>query len=186
MFLDIGVGILAGIIFQYNADFNWYFLLFTLTVALLPDIDMLWYWYAKKYGKKGKQKVLDNHRSYTHYPIVYLPLALILYIYFGQNIATVFVLLILYHFTHDTLFIGWGVKWFWPISDRSFKIFPDRNGKVTSRLMLSWLPSEEGNIKEWSGSSDWVKAFYMRPNIVTYIEYPVFLFAIYYLFVTVI
>jgi hypothetical protein len=177
MFLDIGVGVLAGIFFQTGTTFSWYFFVFALVSALLPDIDMLWYWYAKKYRTS---KVLDNHRSITHYPVVYIPVVLVLYFYFGFHIAIVFSLLVLYHLVHDTFFIGWGVKWFWPVSQRSFKIFPDRNGKVTGKLMLSWLPNEEQKIKEWAGSSNWMKAFYMTPNVITYIEYPIFLIAIYF------
>lgn len=182
MFLDIGAGIIAGIFFQTSAEFSWYFFLFALITALLPDIDMLWYWLRKKTTKS----VLDNHRSFTHYPIVYLPIIIVIYLFFGAHIGLVFGLLILYHFVHDTLFIGWGVKWFWPFTSRAFKIFPDQNGKVTSRFMLSWLPSEEQKIKEWAGQSDWIKAFYRTPNIVAYIEYPVFLFSLYYLFVTLV
>ena len=180
MFLDIGIGIIAGIFFQVNVEFSWYFFAFTLIAALLPDMDMFWYWLRKK----TSTSVLDNHRSFTHYPIIYLPVTILIYLYFGTHIATVFALLILYHFVHDTFFIGWGVKWVWPFTERAFKIFPDQNGKVTSRFVLSWLPEQDEEIKKWAGESDWIKAFYKTPNIVAYIEYPVFLFSLYYLFIT--
>ena len=178
MFLDIGVGIIFGVFFQQTEMFSVGFLLFCIISALLPDIDMLWFPIAKKFKR---QNILGNHRSFTHYPILYIPISLFIYLFIDEYLGIIFTLLIFYHFVHDTFFIGWGVKWFWPFSLRSFKIFPDQNGKVTKKFMLSWLPAEDKKIKEWAGSSDWIKSFYMTINIVSVIEYSVFIFSVIYL-----
>jgi len=181
MILDIAIGIILGAYFNISESINYYLILLAIVFCLLPDTDIFYYLY-KKYIKK-----LDviYHRSWTHYPIIYiLVYFIILYIEnifnIRYNISTLFLLSIVWHFIHDTLFIGWGVMWAWPFSKRKYKIFPDRNGKITSKLLLSWLPKEEKDIIAWSGGAQehWIKHYYFRLNIVSILEYGTFIFAI--------
>ncbi len=185
MILDIAIGLILGTYFNVSENINYYLILLAIVFCLLPDVDIFDYLY-KKYIKK--LDVID-HRSWTHYPIVYVPVYFIILCIenvfnIKYSISTLFLLSIVWHFIHDTLFIGWGVMWGWPFSKRKYKIFPDRDGKVTSRLLLTWFLEEEDKIIKWSGRSEggWLRQYYFKFNIVSMIEYGVFLSAILYVY----
>lgn len=184
MILDIAIGILLGSYFG-GESFNYGLIILGVLFCLLPDIDIFSFAY-QKYIKKTN---IINHRSWTHYPVAYLPLYLIiLFIEMGLNlshtISLMFALSILWHFLHDTLFIGWGVMWGWPFSKRKYKIFTEKDGKITTRFLLSWLPEEEEKIIKWSGGSvdGWIRHYYFKLNIITILEYGVFIFTALHLY----
>ena len=80
---------------------------------------------------------------------------------------------------HDTFFLGWGIKWSWPISLRSYKFFPDKDGKITSKFFLSWMPEEEAKIKgEYGTHAHWIKDFFFTINIVSISEYCIFIISL--------
>jgi len=63
--------------------------------------------------------------------------------------------------------------WLWPFSKRKWKAFPDKDGNITKIPIVSWLPHEEEKFRKWSGGHNdgWIKRFYLRPNLISYIEY---------------
>jgi hypothetical protein len=176
MFLDIGAGILfsilIGSIFDVHISSLWIF--FGILSSLLPDIDMLMYFTNTKFLKKE----VKDHRSFTHFPIVYLPIGIFVYALFGIPTATLFYVTVYFHLIHDTFWLGWGVVWFWPYSSRKFKFFPDKDGKISSQFLLTWTKDEEHYIIKKYHNPHWVRDFYLRPNIVAYVEYSVFLVSI--------
>lgn len=185
MILDIAIGLLLGSYFNTGDEMNYLLMILAILFCLLPDIDIFYYLF-KKYIKKVD---MIEHRSWTHFPLVYVPVYFtILYIEnifnIKYNISTLFLLSIVWHFVHDTLFIGWGVMWGWPFSKRKYKIFPDRNGKVTGKLLLTWLPEDQENIIKWSGGSidGWLRHYYFKFNIVSALEYGVFLYTFIYIY----
>jgi len=104
---------------------------------------------------------------------VYVPIAVLIFLIFGPSIGILYTVCILWHHIHDTFFLGWGVMWFWPFSKKKWKFFPDRNGSITSIPVISWLPDEEEKVRKWSGGHDdgWIKRYYLRQNLIAYIEY---------------
>lgn len=176
MFLDIGAGILLSIFLgnYFNIQITLLWVLFGIVTVLLPDIDIFYYGIRKLLSKK----TIYNHRSFTHYPIVYIPLILVTYYIFGLHVAMLFGFAIYFHLLHDTLWLGWGIIWFYPFSTRRFKFFPDRNGEISSKLLMTWTQKEESEIFKKYHNPNWIHDFYLRINIVSCVEYSVFSFSL--------
>ncbi len=185
MILDIAIGLILGTYFSTAEGLNYIFVVLVIVFCLLPDTD-IFYFLFKKYVIKVD---IIDHRSWIHYPIIYFPIYLLIFSIesfsnLNHQISTIFGLAIVWHFLHDTLFIGWGVMWGWPFSKRKYKIFPDKDGQVTSKLLLSWLPEDEERIIKWSGGSKdgWLRHYYLKFNIVSILEYGGFLAAVLYVY----
>lgn len=182
--LDIALGILVSIFIGnfYFAEAPAWFIFLGVIFALLPDIDILLYFFNKKVRKNWSY----IHRSYVGYPLVYIPLSVFVYLIFGESIGLLFFILTFLHNLHDTFFIGWGVMWFWPFSKRKYKFFPDRNGVITTIPVISWLPNEEEKVRNWSNGTNkqqenWVKHYYFRFNILSITEWGMFLISLFIL-----
>ena len=183
MFLDIGAGILLSIASAHFLDneVTWLWIVVAIIFALLPDIDMIVYGAKKLITGKGA----DDHRSFTHYPIIYIPTATIIFLYINTNYGILFLLCVYFHLIHDTFWLGWGISWLWPFSDRKFKFFPDKDGKITRTPLLTWAKDEEQIIFKKYHNPTWIQDFYFRPNIIAYTEYGVFIVAIIVLLYTI-
>ncbi len=171
MFLDIAIGIFAGLSVGsfYFETVPYWFVILGILFALLPDIDGA-LWILKPSVRKEWYK---THRTYTGYPFLYIPIAVIVFVVFGKPIGILFSVCILWHHIHDTFFLGWGVMWLWPFSKRKWKFFPDKDGKISFVPIISWLPHQEEKIRQWSGGHDegWIKRYYLQPNFIAYLEY---------------
>lgn len=154
-------------------------ILLGIAFALLPDIDFL----LTKIS--AIRNIIGAHRSATHYPIIHAVLGVIAFFIFGKIIATLYVLCVFYHLIHDTFFLGWGIKWLWPVSHTSLSIFHDKNHQITCSV-LTWTREEDVQIKNEYANPDWVKDFYLRPNIISFMEYSVFLWGISVLYSSII
>jgi hypothetical protein len=175
MFLDIGAGILLSIFVGtiFNIDISPLWILLGVIFALLPDIDMVSYFIKTRVLKKS----VNDHRSFTHYPIMYIPIIIATYFIFGAPYSLLLALCVYFHFIHDTFWLGWGISWFWPATSRKFKFFPDKHGEISSQVLMTWTKEEEAGLFEKYHNPNWIKDFYFRPNIVAYVEYSVFLVA---------
>jgi hypothetical protein len=171
--LDIGVGILLSlfILHTFAAALTPQLLLLSIIAALLPDIDIV----TKVWGQW-------QHRKLTHYPAVYLPLVLIVYLLFGTSYATLLFLGVFLHLVHDTVGIGWGVSWLWPFTKRRFLFFPEKGRRKRYGWFMSWLPENQKNIIEDQAEHNWVVAYYLRPSVLGAIEYGFLLVSILFLF----
>lgn len=176
MFLDIGIGILLAVFTTniFDAGLSFYWVIFAIVFSLLPDIDVITYGLRKCIVNKQ----MYNHRSLTHYPIIYLPITYSIYYFFGFNYSLLFFLCIYSHLIHDTFWLGWGISWLWPFSTKKFKLFPDRNGKISSQIVMLWDKEEEEELFTKYHNPNWIRDFYFRPNIVACVEYTVFIIAI--------
>jgi hypothetical protein len=176
MFLDIGIGILLSLFFGhiFGIGISWFWLFFAIVFVLFPDIDIIFYG-IKKIFSKGN---IYNHRSFTHYPIVYIPIALLIYFFLGPFYCTLFLCCICFHFIHDSFWLGWGIVWLWPFSTTRFKFFSDKDGKVSSQVLMIWTKQEESQVFQKYHNPHWIRDFYFRPNIVAYIEYSIFIFSL--------
>lgn len=154
MFFDIGIGILLAL---FGATlFHWQLTLWLIIVciifALLPDIDML------SLASKKLNEFFGGHRGWLHTPYFHIHLSIAVGFIFGLQWMFLYSVGVLLHLVHDTLWIGNGIAWFWPFSFKRYKFF-----------------SQEHVARPGEG---WIKTFYFRPNLVTIIEYGVFLVAL--------
>lgn len=152
MFMDIGFGILLSIGASqfFEVPLTPALLALGLMSALLPDIDMLWFCIGRLLGSKEA-----DHRSFTHYPLLYIPVIGLLYALWGGLVASVAALGVLIHLAHDTIGLGWGIAWLAPFSYHKYRVLP--------------VPAGDGR---------WIRAHYLRPGIVAYLEYGTLLAAL--------
>lgn len=170
--LDIGVGILLalGIAELFSVPLTPLFVLCGIAAALLPDIDIV----TAAFGKW-------RHRELTHYPLLYVPLAVLAFALLPFPYALLLSLGVLAHFMHDTIGIGWGIAWLWPFSGRKLLIFPERARRRVLGTFVTWMPHDEVRIRTQpyeGASSNWVRDFYFRLNTLAYIEYGVLIVAL--------
>lgn len=170
MFMDIGMGILIalGVASVFGVAPTPEVVIFGVLFALLPDIDFFLTRIA------AIRKVIGEHRSATHFPLVHLVVSMVMYIFFGKVFATLYFICTFYHLVHDTLFLGWGIKWLWPYSNKSLSIFHDKGGVITSEVLV-WGPEDDRRIRNEYASPNWVRDFYLRPGIIAFPEYGIFL-----------
>ncbi|HEX8591386.1 MAG TPA: metal-dependent hydrolase [Candidatus Paceibacterota bacterium] len=167
--LDVGVGILLalGAAEAFGVEATPALVLMGVAATLLPDIDILTSLFGKWY-----------HRTHTHFPITYIPLALAAFIFLDPLYATILTAGVFAHLIHDTFGIGWGIAWFWPFSNRKYLLFPEKGRQLPFGVLASWTPEEEAILGEAPRNAKWLKLYYFQPNIVAYIEYGVLLLAL--------
>lgn len=177
MFLDIGIGILLSIwtSWFFHADLMFILVLAGVIFALLPDIDF--FVELIKHGSVGG-KVIREHRELIHFPVIYIPVAILIYVAFGAMWAALFSLAILAHFLHDSIGLGWGIKWFWPFSRRSYKLFSEKNGRFSRRLVVSWNPEELTEVVADHGDPNWIRNIYLQFHPVAVIEFSFFVISL--------
>lgn len=166
MFLDIKLGLiwafLVALIFEQTITPGW--LLAGVLFALLPDIDFwLEYW---KRGTVGG-KVIDLHRTLLHAPLTYIPVALFVGSIFGPAWMTLFALGVFGHHIHDSMGMGYGVRWLWPLSTRWYKLFSSKDGELHydfDHFIVSWSDQEMHALVAERGNDNWIKEdlAYMR------------------------
>lgn len=173
MFLDIGIGILLSIwtSWFFHVDLMFTLILTGIIFALLPDIDF--FIELIKHGNVGG-KVIREHRELTHFPIIYIPVAILVYVVFGAMWATLFSLAIFAHFLHDSVGIGWGIKWFWPFSKKAYKFFSEKDGRFSNRVIISWDPAELTEVAANHGDPNWIRNIYLQFTPIAIIEFSFF------------
>lgn len=161
---DIGLGLLVAVLVShlFGAPVTWGLAAFCVVMALLPDIDFLIEHY--KHGSVGGT-VVREHRELIHFPAIYLPIALAIGIMFGALWGVAFALCLLAHFLHDTVGIGWGIKWLWPLSRRNYKLLVDMDAHMHGPIALlrSWTDEEVARIATVHGIDGWVEKLYLKP-----------------------
>lgn len=182
MFLDIGIGILLSIFISWYFKYKLAFLFIAsgIVFSLLPDIDFLIEFLRHK---SVGGKVIREHREITHYPLFYIPIVILVLFLFGKMWALFFILAVFFHFLHDSIGIGWGIKWLYPFSKKSYKFFCEKDGRLSKRFIISWEQDELKSVVEQYGDPNWIKNIYLRPSPVFIIEFLAFLFAIFVLIV---
>lgn len=177
MLLDIAAGIFSSIFVSWFFDFeiSSFLILAGIVFALLPDFDFL-VEFIKHRSVGGK--VIREHRELIHYPIIYIPIVVLIYFLTDIFWATLFTTGILSHFIHDSIGIGWGIKWLWPFSKKSYKLFSEKDGSFSSRLIVSWEPEELREVVLKYGDPNWIKNIYLRLHPVSVIEFIFFIFSL--------
>ncbi len=172
MFWDIGMSVLISyfVSSHFDVPLTPAFIILNIIFGLLPDFDTPIELFQR--GRIGG-KIQGFHGEYTHYPAIYIPIAIAVYLIFGKIIGTAFTLNITAHLLHDIMPFntGWGMKLFWPLSHKRIKLFTTPEGKFTHKKLFStWNPRElKETIKKY-GNENWIRDIYLRPSPILIIE----------------
>lgn len=179
MFADIGFGILSTILVSLIFKIQPGFWMFSAGAffPLAPDFDFLYY-----YPRRGDTKNDYRHRDLIHYPLIYLPIgSIIFWIIFGKIWALLFLIASFCHFLHDSIGIGWGIKWFFPFSKTNFAFFylySKENKKGLCKPILSFNEEELKEAVKIHGDSNWVENIYHKWHWIAIIELVIFIISL--------
>lgn len=165
--LDVGVGIMGAMVLAKMNDWELTPALLGIAIffALLPDLDALLHFLRKKKA----DAMSHEHRELFHYPLLFIPLAAFLAFLWRPEFALLCAALVFLHFIHDSTGIGWGVKWFYPFSNKAYKFFSD--GKAGWSLKTAVFdPEEQRRVAESYGDPHWIRNIYFRPSPVAIVE----------------
>ena len=193
---DFANGIFAVLIaaYIYQIEVLYWHILLGIGCALIPDIDAI-----SELIRRGRVSAsaihLRDHRTFLHYPIFSLPLALIGIIFFGYA-GVIFGVAVLLHLMNDLYGTGWGIAIGWPWSGRHLKIFGRRVNRTKKhlketedwyhispsdrklRLVVCWSADELPKyIQRW-GYEKWIERTYLHLNWTSSIEYSLFVIAV--------
>lgn len=172
MLLDIGAALITLVLLSnyFGISITVFSVLLVICVFLLPDIDIFAeYLVHKQIGGKAT----GIHREYTHYPLLYIPFLGLIFVMFGSFWFLLLLFGVLFHFIHDSIGLGWGIKWLWPISKKSYKILHapiDTKQDKAINLITSWNPIEHKRVIKTHGDDDWIKNYYFNLTSTLVIE----------------
>lgn len=181
MFLDISFGILLSIFASqyFGLELTIFLVLLNIAFVLLPDIDFI---LAVLY--RGKLGTMHSHREIFHHPLILIPLGFIILFIFNKTYALLFLLAISWHFLNDTITLGFGVHWLWPLSNKYFKFFggwyyrAPGKPRLPFKILYIWLPQEIEGLEKNYGDPDWIKNIYLKFHPWAIFEYLIFMFSI--------
>ncbi len=161
MFMDIGLSLIYAVLISnfFHLDLNLTIILLSVVFGLLPDLDV-----SVEIFQEGMLKGNGDrfHRTLTHFPILYIPIIPVVFFKYGGFWGALFTVNIISHFLHDSVGSGWGLKWLWPFSKRSYKIFSNPiHGKLSRNFIVSWSQEELKISIEKYGDKNWVKNLYL-------------------------
>lgn len=173
MLLDVAIGlILAMLMLPYTpwTSLPW-FSLYTVAFALAPDLDVI------------LSRLLNipstRHRELLHRPLLVIPGTFFLIAPFDLMLATTAVAALFLHFLHDSIGIGWGVQWLYPISRDSFSFLYHLPGgrKMRWHPIYRWKHGEIEHLAAQYGDPHWFRNIYLRCHPYAITEAAVFVFA---------
>jgi len=172
MILDIAIGVLLSVFgnLYFQIDLTLLFILICVFFVLSPDFDYLIYLIT---GRKSDKRT-HCHRNIFHYPLVFIPLGILILLPLGKEWSVLFGLGSFFHFFHDSIGIGWGVQWFRPFSKNYYAFFrrsilKEKRG-LLFRFLYIWKPKEVDGLAAEYGDPHWVKNLYLRANPILITE----------------
>ena len=183
MTLDIGLGILFSILVSkiFNIELTPQLIMIGAGFSLLPDLDVF-----VELAKRGRigGRVQGHHRELTHFPLTFLIVAVLVYIYFGGVWFSLFSLTILAHFLHDSFGMGWGIQWLWPFTNSAYKFFSNKDGSFSKNFIVSWKPNElKETIKKY-GDDHWLRNYYLKLHPIAIFEFLFLVFSLIVLYIS--
>jgi len=91
-------------------------------VGLLPDLDGVVTMIAKR--QRPRDGKLRHHQFWSHTPLFYLGMTLVVALIASAQHAVLFGALTLVHLVLDSWSTDDGIMWLWPLSRRQFALFP--------------------------------------------------------------
>ena len=174
MHADIGLGIFVALIATklFGVELSGQLIGLSVLFTLLPDMDFLVH--AVMHRKIGG-KHTHIHRDLFHYPLLYCVIGGAVAALFGWLWMFVFVAASLVHFAHDSIGVGWGIKWLYPFSKNIFKALSDKEGNLSMRAAATWTEEELEKVAEEKGNEQWIRDIYFRWHPIGIIENLVFI-----------
>ncbi|MBU4332596.1 metal-dependent hydrolase [Patescibacteria group bacterium] len=160
MILDISIGLLVAVGVGFLTDGTSIVLVvFGGFSAVVADVDFFIYLLRNNWKV---DQFAHEHRDLFHNPIIFsLGGGIILLSVFGPSWALVWVLGTIYHFVHDTLESGWGVRWLYPFDKRYFTLASYSPQRIIRDK------AEQRQIAAKHGNPDWLKEeSKIRPRLV--------------------
>lgn len=179
MFLDLGAGIIIAILTSHfaNVELSFTLVFFSVFFTIIPDMDFL-YFYPKRHDTKYDHK----HRDIIHYPLLYLPMGTILFWFLlGEIWALVFFAASFFHFFHDSIGIGWGIKWLYPFSKNNYSFLYLYSRKIKKGLRRPIFVFTEKKLPDMvreHGDPDWVRNIYYKWHPIAIFEFGGFVFSL--------
>lgn len=188
MFLDIGAGILISFFIGnlWTVPMTGAWIGAGIFFASLPDAD-----YLIHLMQGNSSRNAHRHRDLFHYPMLFIPIGVLLLYPFSVAWAVLFGLCALAHFLHDSIGIGWGVQWLWPFRDEHYGFFYHvqppryRKAKLPRKLLYVWEHGKIDEINARYGDEEWVRNIYLHWHPYAIVEFVVFLVALAILFLRV-
>jgi len=178
MFLDIGVGILTAILVSniFGLPLTAVFLLLGIIFSLLMDADFILH-----LVKTGTSKNAYRHRELFHRPLIYIPLGMLILSFYNSAYAVLFGLASLFHFLHDSIGIGWGVQWLYPLTTDHYGFFyryqSKHKEKLPQKLLYVWKDDELDMLAKRYGDEEEIKNIYLKWHPYAIVEFSVFIVA---------
>ena len=175
MLLDIAIGLLLAMIALPHSPWGGLLWLsvYTVTFSLVPDLDVM---LSRLTGVSP-----SRHREILHKPLVLLPTVFFVISLFDVSLATIAIVALLLHYVHDSIGIGWGVQWVYPISKDSFSFLyhlPGGTRRMKRRLLYRWPHGRIEALATKYGDPHWFRNIYLRWHPYAIIEASVFLFIV--------
>ena len=169
--LDIGVGIFAAIFLSgwLHVPLSVAWIFAGIFFALAPDIDAL-----INFIQFRSTKHAYHHRDLLHLPLVYVPVGTLVVNFFNPNFSLLFLICSLAHFVHDSIGIGWGVQWLWPLNTDHFSFLylyqPTGKPPLERKLFYRFRHAEIDALDAMHGDADWVHNIYVRMHPYAIVE----------------
>lgn len=151
MLIDLILGILAVIItgLVFGTGTNGIFLIvFGALAAVSVDLDAIIYrfWYGHPLDHFAHE-----HEDMFHYPMFVSVLGSIVIAIFSVKLCFVWFLATMFHFIHDTLEGGWGVRWAYPFWNKYITLKQDG-----PRPKIIMTKQEQREIAAQYGNPEWI------------------------------
>jgi hypothetical protein len=161
----------------FQVDLVWWYFVVAFMIALLPDLDALPE--VLLHGQVGKKQehsnLAKNHRTYLHYPAVFVVIGLFIF-KLSEFWGVTFLVAITLHFVRDILGTGWGLKVLWPVSDKNYKLFS--RGNETMKIAHVLTDAEIVLEAEQHGNDNWLEETYLQFSWIGTIEYTLFVISL--------
>ena len=181
MLLDLAMGLWVSVIISsiFTGGFDCGVLLIGVIFSVTPDFDFV-YHYLKTKEVAAHAGNTTDHRDGLHYPIPYVILGTIFIAIFSKIIAVLFLITSVWHFFHDLFGTGWGIKLFYPFSNKNYKLFCDKEGNLSKQILVSWNSGELEDVIYRKGDPEWIKNLFLTPfwEMITFKKVPSILFTI--------
>lgn len=182
---DAGLGILSIVLVSLLYEQYAVSAFLLLPFVFLPDLDALAE--LKSRGKlAASAEYPHDHRELLHKPVIWLVLLGLVWWHFGYYGAIAFTM-VLMHFLHDSVLTGWGVPWLAPFFDVRIKFFVNERNEVSFKpkdWLRTWNKEDLREAIVAHGNENWIEDLYLKPTIVSLLEYGVFVLALIAMVVT--
>jgi LexA-binding, inner membrane-associated putative hydrolase len=175
--LDIGIGLILGVLLSSLTALNYKLcLVIGIGACLLPDLDYVWK------AIQTRRLPHSEHRDGLHYPLIVVPITGLLGALINPYVGLIIGFGTLLHFIHDSVGIGFGIKWLFPFNKNSylflFQIKTPANASMPKQRLYSWNDAERDEMIKKYAYDDWIRYVYFQYNPFGLFEYSFLLLGI--------